>query len=244
MDHTVQCYRCGLVGFFEQIQTHVRVDHKEFPVLIKNKCNSRDRECAFCNCNGNIPEHYRRVHSDEITSIDALNLISLTYSNLKGLGAIEKQELRCSYCKRSYGKKADFDQHHRAKHPGKQQKIDGVKLICCFCDKSIQSDFLVHVKECGIFKCNKCQQFHANTAKSFLNHVKEMHSNDLGDGFCSKLRRSLMDEYSAMKCVFKNGLVVTQRSLFSRTVGDSKEFNNLIAESFDEMRTLIKRSKI
>lgn len=243
VDCTVQCYRCGHAGFSEEIQHHARTKHKEFSVFIKYK---RDRQCALCShrkCNGNIPDHFRRVHSDELVSMDVLNLIPFLYSDLMDLTAIGEYHLRCSYCKRLYAKRIDFDQHQRAKHPGEQQKYGEVKLICCFCEKSIQSDdFLVHVKKCGIFKCNNCRNFQAKTPETFLNHIKELHSNDLSHGSYSKLRRSLMDKYFSTRCIFENGLVVTKRNLINLGFDDREEFMNLIAESVAELRTLAKRS--
>lgn len=251
VDAAVRCYRCDFAGFFETVQEHARTKHTKFPVFIKNERGQR--ECAFCSHrdnDGNIPDHFRRVHPDEIASMNALNLIPFSYRDLMDLNAIGKNDVRRSYFQRSFAEISDLDQHHRAKHPGEQRKCDEIKLICCSCEKSVRSTtFLAHVTECGIFKCNKCRNFRAKTPETFLDHIKDMHSNDLSDGFYSRLRRSLMDKYWSMRCIFENGLVVTKRNLVScPRFDDSKEFLNLTADSVNELRnvgkTLTVRTKV
>lgn len=243
VDRTVECYWCGLSGFFETIQQHTRKEHELFLVIIKNQ--REPPECALCwhrDSDGNIADHFRRVHSDEIDSMDTFNPIPFSYRDLMDLNAIGKHDFRCLYCNRSYATEIDFELHQRAKHPGKQRKYCEIKSICCFCGKDVKNgEFLVHViKKCGIFKCNKCPNFRIKTPETFLFHIKETHSSELSNEFYRKLRRSLMDKFLSMRCIFDNGLVVTKRNLVNLRFGDRAEFMNLIAESVNELKKLAK----
>lgn len=159
------------------------------------------------------------------------------------LGAIGEHEFRCPHCERSYKTKDEIKQHHRTKHPSKRQKYEKVEFICCLCEQNIKSTkFLAHVKECGIYKCNKCPNFQAKKPDLFLNHVKEMHSNDLNDGMYSELRISLFHKYCAMKCIFANGLVVTQRNLVHSCYDIEKDFIKLVADSVNKLRIIARGS--
>lgn len=199
--------------------------------------------CVHRESDGDIPTHFYRVHLNELDSLDLLKMIPFSYRDLMELNAVGKHDLWCLACKRSYATQIDFNQHHLAKHSGEEKKIGEVKVICCFCGNCIKNDtFLVHVKKCGIFKCHKCRNFQAKTSEIFLNHIIEMHSTNLSHEYYLELRRSLMDRYLSMRCIFENGLVLTKRNLVSSRFDDKKEFMNLIAVAVNELRTLAKGS--
>lgn len=240
VDCSVACFRCGLVGSFEKIRKHTFTTHLTRSTIIKSR---NPTECTRCRYSCDNADHIRTYHSNEIHSLDALNPVQFSYRDLMELGAIGEHKFRCPHCERSYKTKNEIKKHHRAKHPSKHHKYEKVELICCLCEQNIQNTkFLAHVKECGIFKCNKCQHFKAKTSISFLDHVKEMHLNDLNDGLYSTLRRSLFHKYSAMKCIFSNGLVVAQRNLAHSCYDIEKDFIKFVADSVNELRTITKRS--